>query len=419
MKDVFVARQPIFDRRQKVVAYELLYRADADSIAAGPVNDRTMTSSVLVNSVLGMGLAKLTEGHTAFINLSEEMLFDGTVELLDPEAVVVELLESVSPTPEVVARCQELAGRGYRFALDDFVYDQAFDALLELAEFVKVDVTDPAGFTPDIAERLSAFDVKLLAEKVEDAETHELCAEQGFEFFQGYHYFKPETVSTRDPASQAVAIIRLMNLLQDASVTDRALEEAFRGDPTLTYKLLRIVNSAALGGRGVLSITHALRLLGRDHLNRWLSLLLISLGRGGGEIRIEIIRAALLLGRMCEVIGDTMRSAARRDLPNSGALFLIGLFSQIDQLVGSPVEEVLEDIDVTNEVREALLERTGDAGTILKAAEAYAEADWEGAEGEIAGMGGNPDMLPEIYLDAVTWAGERVLLNSEDESAAA
>jgi EAL and modified HD-GYP domain-containing signal transduction protein len=373
-----------------------------------------MTSSVLVNSVLGMGLAKLTEGHTAFINLSEDMLFDGTVELLDPDAVVIELLETVRPTPAVVTRCETYAAAGYRFALDDFVFDEAFAPLLQLAEFVKVDVMECGGLLGEIVSRLQPFDVRLLAEKVENKEMHDECVSQGFELFQGYHYYKPETVSTRDPASQSVAIIRLMNLLQDAGVTDRTLEEAFRSDPSLTYKLLRIVNSAALGGRGVESITHALRLLGRDPLYRWLSLLLLSLGRDGGDLRIEIIKAALLRGRMCEVLGDTMRSGARRDIPTAGVLFLVGLFAQIDQLVGAPVEEVLKDIDVAEEVKAALLRREGHAGRILKSTEAYADADWEGAEREIAEAGGDPDVLPEIYLDAVTWAGERVLVNASE-----
>lgn len=409
MKDIFVARQPIFDRNQRVVAYELLYRSDARTQVAGDLSDQKMTSSVLVNSVLGMGLGKLTEGQVAFINVSEDMLFDGTVELLDPGRVIVELLETVRPTAEVVARSRELVDAGYSLALDDFEYDQSFHPLIELAEIVKVDVMASGHDIDDVVERLGAYDVRLLAEKVESQEEHKRCVELGFELFQGYHYFKPQTVTTRESATQSVSIIRLMNMLRDQTASDRHLEEAFKSDPGLTYKLLRIVNSAAVGGRGIQSIQHALRLLGRDPLYRWLCLLLVSRGRDIGDMRTEIIKAALLRARMCEILGSSLRGVARREMPSAGALFLVGLFAQIDQLVGTPIPEVLEEIDVTDEVRDALLERRGHAGRILASAEAYAAADWKSAEREIREVGGNPDILPGVYLDAVTWASQRVL----------
>lgn len=413
MRDIFVARQPIFDARQKIVAYELLYRADGEASAAGSdVNDETMTSSVLVNGVLGMGLGKLTEGQTAFINLSEAMLFDGTAELLDPQAVVIELLETIQPTPKVIAQCAKLTGAGYKLALDDFEFDESYGPLLEIAAYVKVDIMATPEGLAEAVDQIRPYRVKLLAEKVEDQEMHDLCVEYGFELFQGFHYFKPETVSTRDSSAQSVSIIRLMNMLKDATATDRALEDGFRSDPGLTYKLLRIVNSAALGGRGVDSIPHALRLLGRDPLYRWLCLMLVSMGKRGGDVRIEIVKATLQRARMCEMLGNNMRSSLRREIPSPGALFLAGLFAQIDQLVGAPLEEILQDIHVTSEVRAALLDREGHAGSILRSAEAYAEADWEGAEKQIADMGGDPDMLPGVYLDAVTWAGERVFLNA-------
>jgi EAL and modified HD-GYP domain-containing signal transduction protein len=160
------------------------------------------------------------------------------------------------------------------------------------------------------------------------------------------------------------------------------------------------------------SIPHALRLLGRDPLYRWLCLMLVSMGKTGGDVRVEIVKATLSRARMCEMLGNTMRGAARRKIPSPGSLFLTGLFAQIDQLVGTPLEDLLRDIHVTSEVRAALLTRGGHAGSILKSAEAYADADWEGAEKEIAGIGGDPDILPSVYLDAVTWAGERVMLNA-------
>lgn len=414
MKDIFIARQPIFDSRQRVIAYELLYRSDGKTKLAGDFTDEAMSSSVLVDGVLGMGLKKLTEGHTAFINLSEKMLFDGTVELLDPTSVVIEILESVRPTEKLVDQCRALVAKGYRLALDDFVFEEAYRPLLGLVEFVKIDLADTSQDVAAVVEILKPFGIKLLAEKVENIEIHERCVELGFEYFQGFHYFRPETVSKRDVSAQSLTIVRLMNMLQDENAADRSIEEAFRSDPALTYKLLRIVNSAALGGRGVQSIPHALRLLGRQPLHRWLCLLLVAVGKGGGDVRLEIIKASLLRGRMCEALAEVVHGPIRSEMPSGGAMFLVGLFARIDQLLGAPVVEILEDIDVTPAVREALLERTGHAGTILKAAEAYADAEWTLAETGMATVGGDPDALPEIYLDALTWASSKMSAHTEE-----
>ncbi len=166
MNDIFVARQPIFDVRQNVVGYELLYRADGSSDAASGASTRKMSASVIVDGVLGVGLDLLTEGQTAFINLSEQMIMEGAAELLDPQQVVIELLETVQPTGPVIAACRGLRERGYRLALDDFVYDEAYEPLLKLVDIVKVDVIERSGDMAHTLERLRPFDVKLLAEKV-------------------------------------------------------------------------------------------------------------------------------------------------------------------------------------------------------------------------------------------------------------
>ena len=194
-------------------------------------------------------------------------------------------------------------------------------------------------------------------------------------------------------------------MLNDPNVTDRALEEAFRSDPSLSYKLLRIVNSASLGGRGVDSIGHAMRMVGRDPLHRWLSLLLLTVGSGGGEMRVEMIKSALQRGRMCEIIGEHARTAFNRGFPDASALFLVGLFSHLDALLGVPMEKILEDIEVAREVRDALLGYKGTAGRVLDCSIAYTEAEWTRAEDELRELGVDPSILGDAYLDAVTWAG--------------
>ena len=415
MSDIFVARQPIFDANHNVVGYELLYRADGSCTTASGTSASAMSSSVIVGGVLGLGLDILTEGQTAFINLSDEMILDGTTELLDPKQVVIEILETVDPTGPMMDACRGLTEKGYRLALDDFVYDEALEPLLELADIVKVDVIQSSSELECTLERLRPFGVKLLAEKVENKEMHDRCVAQGFELFQGFHYFRPETLTKKDLSSNTVAVIRLMNLLQDPGVTDRSIEDAFKTGPGLTYKLLRIVNAASLGGRGVSSIAHALRLLGRDPLYRWLCLLLMTDGSGGGEMRIEMVKAALVRGHFCEAVSELARNPLNRDVPAGGAMFLVGLFSDIEMLLGVPVEEILEDINVTKTVRDAILHREGPGGSILAAVEAYTSGDWEGAGIEVSRLGADLPTLSDMYLNSITWASERMAFRTQPD----
>ncbi len=411
VSDIFVARQPIFDAKQRMVAYELLYRGSAEAETSEGVSDPGRSSSIIVDAVLGIGLETMTGGQTAFINFSERMLLDGVAEVLDPEAVVLEILEDTRPSKAVVGICQDLVDSGFRIALDDFSFEPEYEPMLELAEIVKIDVKSTAGRIDELLQQLSRFDVRLLAEKVENEEVHAACVERGFGLFQGFHYFKPETISKTDMPSASLAIIRLLNTLKDVNATERAIAGAFESDPSLTYRLLRIANSAGLGGRGIVSIPHALQLIGRDPLHRWMCLLLMNLGLSKGDMSVEMIKDAILRGRMCELAGDLARNTTRRDIPSGGSLFLVGLFSHIDQLMGLPMETVIAEVDLTPEVRAALLERKGKAGAILTGVEAYTNADWNGAQEDLAELGVPPESLADLYIDALTWAASRMPVN--------
>lgn len=414
--DVFVARQPIFWANQKVMGYELLYRSNAETQVAGDEAIETMSSSVIVNALLAMGLKDITGGTVAFMNVPRDLLIHEMAELLDPEGVVVELHETVRPDPEVLVACRRLVDRGFSLALDDFEFEPEFAPLLELAQIVKVDVLGKtAEELQHVVDALEAFNVKLLAEKVESEEIHRTCAEMGFVLFQGFHYLKPETLTKRDLSTESVAVIQLMNLLGDLSVTDREVEEAFRSDPGLSYKLLRMVNSAALGRRGVSSIDHALRLLGREHLFRWVSMLLVAETRDGSGIKNELVRSSLLRGRFCELLGDEARGPSVRGVPLAGTLFLIGLFSHIDVLLKIPMEDLFKKVDLSETVQEALLWRTGVGGQLLKSVEAYETGRWEDAESELKSLGVDPFILPNLYLESLAWAGDRLSGVSEEE----
>lgn len=404
MREIFVARQPIFDARHRIEAYELLYRDGPEAVTANGPGASMMSSSVIVNGVLDMGLNRLTEGHKAFVNIPERLLLSDVHEVLDPSRVVIELLETVRPTADVLAACRHLKEEGFRLAVDDFVYTPEARPLLDLADVVKVDVLQSWDEIDTLVETLRPFQVELLAEKVETLEMHKRCRELGFTLFQGFHYFRPETLTHRDLTTETAAIARLLGLLADLSVTDRDIEEVFRSDPSLSFKLLRLVNSAALGGRGVDSIGHAMRLLGRDPLYRWLSLLLIAVGDGEGEARVEMIRSSLERGRMCELVGEVLARSQSHDTPSGDSLFLVGLFSLLDVLLGVDMKRVLHDIHVTRDVRDALLAYRGKAGHVLRGVVAYADGRWDESAKSLEQLGVDPAALPDIYLDALGWS---------------
>jgi EAL and modified HD-GYP domain-containing signal transduction protein len=413
--DVNVARQPIYNAHRRVLGYELLYRSDAAAETAASPSEASRSGRVIVDAVLGVGLESLAGDKLVFINVDETILRHGLADVLDPDRVVLELLETVPTTPELVKALRELGKRGFGIALDDFEWRDGVEPLLELARYAKVDVRmHGESELARLLERLAPYDLKLVAEKVESAGEYARCRELGFELFQGYHHFRPETVSRRDLGGESLAVIRLMNVIRDLNASDRHIEEAFRSDPGLSYRLLRMVNSAALGGRGVDSIAHALRLMGREPLYRWLTLLLLASERHS-ELHLELVKSALFRARFMELVGDLARSPLNRSVPAPGSLFLAGLFSRMDQVLEVPMAAVLERVDLLPVVEEALLHRSGPAGELLAAVTAYESGRWDEAEAALEALGVEVGALADSYLEALAWSASRMALRSDSE----
>ena len=404
--DIALARQPIFDLEDRLVAYELLYResAGARHAADGSDADSTrMSSDTITRTLLGMGLGRVTGGKRAFVNVDRRMLLDGSAHVLDPQRVVLELLETIDCDDETLPACRALVDAGYTLALDDYVHSPSFEPLLRLASIVKVDVLNrPAEELSELVALLRPFEVRCLAERVENGEVHAQCAALGFELFQGYFYARPETLAGREVPVQQANLIRLLNVLRDVETTDAQIEAIFRGDLTLTYRLLRIVNSAASGRGGVDSIAHAIRLLGRLALHRWLALLLVSSFATASEVRNELVTTAMVRARFCELLAD----AAGRER-EGGAMFMAGLFSLLDALMRLPMSEVVALLDLTPELRDALLGRGGPHGGALRLAEAYETGRWDEVVAEAERCSVPVELLPECYARAVEWARER------------
>lgn len=413
--DVFVARQPIFSRSEALVGYELLYRNTATSTTAVGAAADTMCTDTVIHAFLDIGLDQLTDGHLAFINCTRDFIIGGQVELLPANKVVVEVLETVGHDPMVIEACRRLADKGYELALDDYVDDEGYDEVIQTARIIKLDVlAQSPNEMQRIMNRLKPFKLQWLAERVETKEMHELCLEMGFDYFQGYHYSRPELVSQQEIEVGYTGMLQLLNLLRDPESSDEEIEHGFRADPALMYKLLRIVNSAAVGGRGIDSITFAIRMVGRQMLYRWLALLMVSSMVTGNGVNDELVYSALLRARLCELIAESSP-----EVRNSQALFMTGLFSMLDVLFRMPMRDVLNRVNVSDEIREAVMEGTGPYADVLHAADAYQRADWDQVDRYAAILGLLPVQFPWLYTKSMTWVNEQLRVTRESEATAA
>ena len=403
--DLFVARQPIFDAHRSVVGYELLYRRSAEAPGADGGNATRMSSDVIVQYFLEAGIERLTGGLHGYVNFTREMLVGRTYELFDPDSIVVEVVEDVVADREVIAACRELRSSGYTLALDDFVVGGVQEPLLEHANIVKVDLLNrPPSWIEGVAAHLRPFFGRLLAERVETAEVAAVARGEGFSLFQGYYFSRPETIGHRASAVESLRLLPVLNLVHSEDTSQREVERAFRSDPTLSYKLLQIAQSATNGSFGVKSIRHAIQLVGRRTLYRWLSLVLASSLASSGVHRVELLEATLLRARFLE-------SLATRAREDGGPLFLVGLFSNMDSLLGIPLRELLTRVRLTEDVQGALLRhRWSPYLPWLELAEAYEVGQWERVA-DLAGEIGIPaGTIPALYLRALQWAGETLTL---------
>jgi EAL and modified HD-GYP domain-containing signal transduction protein len=397
--ETFFARQPIFDRGGQAFAYELLYRGTPDAVAALGIHPSQMATQVTVDAMLGTNLAAITDGRPAFLNVSREILLCGVLENLDPSRLVIEIIESIEPDDEVLRACDDLVKHGHKIALDDWFENDPRVPLLPFATIVKIDVLER---TVEAAAALGALvrspKLRLVAERVETAEVHEACLKAGFDWFQGYFYRRPEIVHQPDLRPEQITIVNAMNLVQDDATPDHAIGAYFKRDPALAYKLVRMANVAPLGMRRIESVEQAVSIVGRAAIFRWLGLLLAASFPGTGGIKHELLREALVRARQCELL------AYPAGLRHSGHLFLVGLFSRIESLLGVPLATIVDRVILPEPVAAALRNEGGPYAPVLSVTEAYEECQWDRIP-QLADSAGFPaTQVPVSYREAVEWA---------------
>lgn len=407
-QDIFLAHQPILDTKQNIVAYELLFRS-GNHILSGVTDDIVASAAVITNTFSHFGAERVIGRHHGFINVNTELLISDMLELLPSDQIVLELLETVSPCIEVTQRCRQLKAMGFRLALDDFVYDPSFEPLLDLVDYVKLDLlaTTPS-LLPTIVNQLKHRPLKLIAEKLESVEQFKHCLDLGFELFQGYYFARPAIISGKKVDPAKIVLLRLLGqILWEAD--NHEIEQTFKQQPGLSFNLLRLVNSVAMGLRNpVSSLNQALVVLGQRQLLRWIQLLIYTVGDTGNQ-RNPLLQLAASRGRLMELLAKMQRPASSDYHDHA---FMVGILSLLDVLFGLPMPEILSQLSLNSEVRDALLHNEGALGELLSLAELLESANFDSAAGIMAQAGIPLAALTEAQLETFRWVDD---LNREND----
>jgi c-di-GMP-related signal transduction protein len=397
---LYVARQPILDVQGQVFGYELLYRIEGDETTNVPSLDLA-AARVLTDAVLNVGLDTLTGGRPAFVNLSRSLLVGGAWRLLPPAAAVFELQGDITVDEEVVEICGQLRAAGYSLAIGDFMLASDAEALLPYVKYIKVDAfANPPQALTAIAGRLRPSGIRLVAENVETAEIFELARDAGYSLFQGHYFCRPRLCSAAAVPGRQVAYVQLLAALNRPDLSLSEIEDLIKHDLSLSYRVLRCVNSAAFGlRREVHSIREALVLMGLAPIRSWASVwCLAGLNTGGTS---ELVTVALIRARCCELLAEHLTGAQ-----NVAEFFLVGLCSSLDAMLGRPMEEAIAELPLSLEAEQALLGRPNTARWVLDAAMAYERGAWDEATDAATRAGLNGQMLAEAYTSALKWARE-------------
>ena len=373
MEEAFIGRQAILDQQKKVYAYEILFRSGLKNAFDPNLDGNIATQSVMVNAMLDFGMNKLVSDKRAFINFTEQNLLSRAPKLLPSENVVVEILETVQPTPEILEVVQELKHAGYKIALDDFVLMPGYEPLIEMADIIKVDFR----ITSDPEERKKLREilpkhVRLLAEKIETEEEFQQALEYGYVLFQGYFFCKPAVLHQKRLTSNALSKMRLLREINRQNFDFSSITGVISSDTNLVHKLLTYINSAGIGlTNHVSNLKQATVLLGASGVRRWVTL--VSLQTFSEDKPPELFTLSLLRAKFCELIaGDLKRPGLT---PDTG--FLLGMFSLIDVLLTLPMEDVLKEVALSDDLNAALLGEDNDLRRLLDLVIAYEKGDWD------------------------------------------
>jgi EAL and modified HD-GYP domain-containing signal transduction protein len=390
----YIARQPILDLHGRVHGYELLFRNDRQDFFGG--EGELATRTMIDNSVI-FGLEDLACGLPAFVNCTAEAVIGRHVDLLPPGMAVIEVLETADPVPSLVEACGQLKASGFRLALDNFVWKPSMEPLVHLADYIKIDTkASTKAQRLESMAHLQGRALTLVAEKVETREDYEQSRAEGFTLFQGYYFCRPVLVTKRKiPPPNRFLHLQLLHALKDDPLNLLTISELTKGDASLTYRLLRLVNSPFYAIRQpVSSIKEALLIVGDDVFRRIATLAIASEFNAGQPA--EILRMALVRARHCELASKLCALDATEQ-------YLLGLFSMLPAMLGISMEKAIDALPLRDEIRNALLGETNSERTPLEWVEANELGDWLRCDGIARSRGVNLNHMHRCFKEAVWW----------------
>lgn len=392
--DVYVARQPIFDRNMNVFGYELLYRRSMNNFYEG-IDDNQATAELINNAFLTMHSNELTGGTRAFVNFSQDMLIKEIPLLLPMDSTVVEVLERVEINENVITACRKLSKRGYIIALDDFVFNDSYLPLLEIAHIVKIEFSAVDYKIQRQLIKRYKNKIKFLAEKVETREEYQLAMDMGYDYFQGYFFSKPVIIKGKEIDSLNINLIKIMNVLNEKEPEYHKIAEIIATDMGLSYKLLKLANSVFFGSRNKIRfIKQALVQLGIIEIRKWIYVMMLK------DIQIienkELIKTCFVRAKFMELLALEMGKKDRQF-----EYFMTGMFSSIDVLLNKEMKEIVEGLVLTDDVKEALL---GGDNEIKKALDMVINYELLKVDNlEVTACGIPRERLMNMYIEAVMW----------------
>lgn len=392
----YVARQPILDREENVFGYELLFRDGVENTFTG---NRDEASRATLDRSLVIGLDILCDGRRAFINCTRDTLIKGLVTLLPSASTVVEVLENVPADPDVVAACQNLKEGGYLIALDDFVADDMREALADMADIIKVDLKlTTTEQRAAIVKKYGAWRHRLLAEKIETRAEFVEARDQGFVYFQGFFFRRPEKLSTHDLPANRTNYLRMLQEVSRADLDVPALERLIKSEASVCYRLLRYLNSVVFGLKNeIRSVRHALSMLGEREVRRWVRL--VAAVGAGQEKTSDLVLSALVRGRFGELLQPVVPHG-------ESDLFLLGLLSLLDAMLEMPMSEVLDRVPLDQETKAVLLGKPSPLRPVYQLMLAHESGEWDAAQQLSASLHLDCEEVAGYYWRAQQWARE-------------
>ena len=394
MPEIFVGRQPIYNKQLKIFGYELLFRSDGTPANAfQSIGADGATSRTIINAYLEIGLDKLVGNRLAFINLTEQFMLDDNSLPISPKQTVLEILEDITITDEIIEATKRLKEQGFTIALDDYIYNPDHKPLMAFVDIVKIDIMQLS--EEELIEHvniLKTFDVKLLAEKIETMEEFFLCHRLGFEYFQGYFLSKPRVIKKKTLASNKMAVLNLLAILMNPDSDMDEIEGAIGFDVSFSYKMLKMINSALFNlNREIDSIRQAIVILGRKRLCSWVSLLALT---SMDDRPSEILHLTMVRAKMCELLSEAA------SLSDQECFFTVGLFSGLDILMERELSDLLKPLPLKQDIVDALLDRKGDCGEAIQCVMAYEVSDCKNAH--FKELTQNDIFI--AHIEAVSWA---------------